>query len=146
MTFVNPGLLGPPCVFQRVFVRTIEASQDNTATPEELSLGQARSHELQRRIAPFMLRRTSAINEAYLPKCYQYVMFCRPTASQLAAYKRELYGDDMDHHRGGDPAALRRLFSGSSGVEGSQVLAVIQRLRQICNHANFVNAVCHQNA
>ena len=139
MSFVNPGLLGPPAVFQRVFVKPIEASQDTSATPEEIESGNARSQELQRRIASFMLRRTAAVNEQYLPKCFQYVVFCRPTAAQLAAYKKELHGEE-DSVRGGEQSALRNLFDGS-GIDGSRVLSLINRMRQICNHAQFAQVV-----
>lgn len=139
MSFVNPGLLGPPAVFQRVFVKPIEASQDTSATPEEIESGAARSKGLQRRIASFMLRRTAAVNEKYLPKCFQYVVFCRPTAAQLAAYKKELYGDEGSS-RGGEQSALRSLLDGS-GVDGSRVLSLINRMRQICNHAQFSQVV-----
>jgi SNF2 family DNA or RNA helicase len=139
MSFVNPGLLGPQSVFQCVFVKPIEASQDTSATPEEIELGAARSKELQRRISSFMLRRTAAVNEKYLPKCYQYVVFCRPTGAQLAAYKKELHGDE-DCSRGGDCSALRKLFDGS-GRDGSGVLPIINRMRQICNHAQFAKVV-----
>lgn len=140
MSFVNPGLLGPPAVFQRVFVKPIEASQDTSATPEEIESGDARSKELQRRISSFMLRRTAAVNEKYLPKCFQYVVFCRPTAAQLTAYKKELYGEE-DCSRGGEQSAFRQLFDGS-GIDGSRVLSLINRMRQICNHAQFAQVVC----
>lgn len=135
MSFVNPGLLGPPAVFQRVFVGPIEASQDAHATPDQAEVGATRAAELQRRIAPFILRRTAAVNEQYLPTCATVVVFCRPTAAQLAAYRLELYGDAEGICRG-DPLALRRLL-GASGVESAAALSVISRLRQICNHAAF---------
>lgn len=138
MSFVNPGLLGSPAVFQRVFVGPIEASQDATASPEQAEVGATRATEMQRRIAPFILRRTAAINERYLPTCTTVVVFCRPTAAQLAAYRLELYGD-ADSRCRGDPLALRRLM-GASGVESAQALSVISRLRQICNHAAFATA------
>jgi SNF2 family DNA or RNA helicase len=140
MSFVNPGVLGPPAVFQRVFVKPIEASQDTSATKEEIDSGAARARELQRRISPFMLRRTAAVNEKYLPKCFQYVVFCRPTAAQLSAYKRELYGEEACGS-GHTNSALRRLFDGLH-VDGSRVLSLINRMRQICNNAKFAQDVC----
>lgn len=139
MSFVNPGLLGPPAVFQRVFVKPIEASQDTSATPEEIEVGQSRSKELQRRIACFMLRRTAAVNEKYLPKCFQYVVFCRPSAAQVAAYKEELHGGEDCNSRSERPA-FNRVFNGS-GIDGTKVLSIINRLRQICNHAQFSQVV-----
>eukprot|EP00892_Ulva_mutabilis_P003145 jgi/Ulvmu1/12831/UM098_0013.1 len=138
MSFVNPGLLGPPAVFQRVFVGPIEASHDAYATREQADVGTARAAELQRRIGPFMLRRTAAINERYLPTCATVVVFCRPTEAQLRAYRTQLYGDSHGHCRG-DPLALRRL-AGASGMDSAQALSVISQLRQICNHAAFAPA------
>ena len=101
----------------------------------------ASAEELQRRISQFMLRRTAGINEQHLPQCFQYVVFCKPTASQLSAPRTEVYGEDVVN-RSGVPALLKKLFDGrSGGVDGSQVLSVISRLRQICNHARFYPVV-----
>jgi DNA repair and recombination protein RAD54B len=133
MSFVNPGLLGCSSTFQRIFIASIEASQDATATPAEISLGNARSKELSRRIAPFLLRRSASINEAYLPPCHQYVVFCRPAAAQITAYRNALYGPG--NAAGGLPDALRQ--ARLVGDDGSHVLSLISSLRQICNHASF---------
>ena len=49
---------------------------------EEAELGQERSRELGRLTDAFILRRTKALNAAYLPPLARYVVFCRPSALQ----------------------------------------------------------------
>jgi SNF2-related domain len=124
MNFVNPGLLGMQSTFQRVFAQPIEASREADATRDALALGGARAAELSRTIDPFQLRRTADINSRYLPPCLRYVVFCRPTKAQLAAYAR----------------ALREESGGllaTNKPDGTQVLTLIGKLRQVCNHPDL---------
>lgn len=128
MSFVRPALLGPPTAFQRVFVAPIEASQQAGASDTALEVGRARETELSRRIAPFLLRRTADVNSKYLPECKQYVVFVRPTRAQLAAYQEVL----------ATAHGVQRLLETSSSVETAQVLTLITKLRQACNHPALV--------
>ena len=52
---------------------------------EEAELGKERSAELGRLTDRFLLRRTKALNAAYLPPLASYVVFCRPSALQVRA-------------------------------------------------------------
>ncbi|CAE8643556.1 unnamed protein product, partial [Polarella glacialis] len=56
-SFVQPKLLPPHGVFQRVFKRPIERAQDQSASAEEMALGQSRSTELARLTSSIILRR-----------------------------------------------------------------------------------------
>lgn len=126
MSFVNPGLLGTQSAFQRVFAAPIEASRETDASPDAVACGAARAEELSRIIAPFQLRRTSDVNSKYLPSCLQYVVMCPPTAAQIAAYERVL----------GEDAGVGRLL-GARAADSTQVLALISKLRQVCNHPDL---------
>lgn len=127
MNFVNPGLLGTLSTFQRVFAQPIEASREADAAPTATALGDARAAQLSRTIAPFQLRRLSTVNSKYLPPCVRYVVFCRPTAAQLTTYKKTL----------SDQSVLNRLLN-TSAPDSTQVLGLIGKLRQICNHPDLV--------
>ena len=128
MNFVNPGLLGTQSAFQRIFAGPIEASRESDALRDAKTLGEARMRELSRIIAPYQLRRTADINRKYLPPCRRYVVFCRPTATQLAVYQRVL-----------SEAGLDRLLAAGK-PDGTQVLALISKLRQVCNHPDLASA------
>ena len=128
MNFVNPGLLGVQSTFQRVFAAPIEASREADASPEACKLGAARAAELSRIIEPFQLRRTADINKKYLPPCLRYVVFCRPTQAQLGAYERVL----------ADGSMLDRLLAQRT-PDGTQVLSIIGKLRQVCNHPELAS-------
>jgi SNF2 family DNA or RNA helicase len=126
MNFVNPGLLGTQSTFQRVFAQPIEASRESDASQNAISLGQARAHELSRIIAPFQLRRMADINNKYLLPCLRYVVFCRPTEKQVATYKRIIL----------DQSCLKRPLS-TREIDNTQMLALISKLRQVCNHPDL---------
>lgn len=122
MDFVNPGLLGSKATFQRVFAGPIEASQEAGAPAEVVSLGHIRAAELTRIISRFQLRRTSDVNSKYLPPCTKYVVMCRPTEAQVAAYRKVL-----------ECLVLNRLTMMQT-ADSTEVLSLIGKLRQVCNH------------
>lgn len=84
ISFVCPGLLGPVAAFKKVFAEPIARANERDATPEEKALAQERSNELMSRVEKFMLRRTAAVNSAYLPPLNNYVVFCKLTAVQVS--------------------------------------------------------------
>ncbi|CAI5968030.1 unnamed protein product [Closterium sp. NIES-64] len=86
LDLVNPGCLGPLPAFRRIFADPIQKSRDRSATEEEVQVGEARSQELQAKAAAFVLRRTAAVNAAYLPPKSEYIVFCRLHAQQARQY------------------------------------------------------------
>ena len=65
--FVNPGLLKDYATFRKVFEEPILASRQANCKPDEIAIGSARSAELARLTKEFILRRTSDVNNAFLP-------------------------------------------------------------------------------
>ncbi len=57
---------------------------------EDAQLGRERSAELARLTERFLLRRTKALNAAYLPPLASFVVFCRPSALQVRAIAASL--------------------------------------------------------
>ena len=113
LDFTNPGLLGPRARFERRY-----------ATPIERQGDQATRTRLRRMIAPFVLRRTKADPRVAvdLPPRIERTVPCVLTPEQ-----RERYSTTVEVFREG---AGRR-----SGMEyRGAVLALLTRLKQICDH------------
>jgi superfamily II DNA or RNA helicase len=106
--------------FRDLFVRPMMRMHDAAAKPAEMELASARSAELARRTAAFMLRRTRDILMRFLPPRNEYVLFCRLTDSQRALYHEVLRG--------------REVSSLLSGMPGGDVMTTMMVLRQICDH------------
>ena len=110
----NPGLLGSRASFERRFAHPIERRGDHTTRSQ-----------LRRLIAPFVLRRTKSDPRVApdLPPRIERTMPCAMSDDQ-----RRRYADAVD--------AFRRRALGSVG--GMQyrgaVLALLTRLKQICDH------------
>jgi SNF2 family DNA or RNA helicase len=88
VNFINPGVLGAPEAFKSLFQTPITRGRDKNADDEvrvcactddgsyvdlaraceqDRALGRARSIELSKITKNFILRRTSKVNEKYLP-------------------------------------------------------------------------------
>lgn len=65
--FCAPDLLGTQQAFKRGFILPILASRDPKASPSVKATGEERSAALSAMTAPFMLRRTAALMEHYMP-------------------------------------------------------------------------------
>jgi len=125
LSFVAPDLLGNSQTFKRVYSDPIAKSHDRTATKEEEEIGKARESELKRKVASFMLRRTQAVLACHLPPLSNFILFCKPTLIQEAAYKEALKN------------VLPQLNT-TSGM-GDSTLAAITVLRKCCNHPQLLS-------
>ena len=97
VSFVNPGVLSDIGTFKKVFEAPILRSREIDCTPEEKQIGQARSKELTRLTKLFILRRTSKVNQKYLPDKVQHIVFCKLTSLQRQIYKSLV---DLMHQKG----------------------------------------------
>lgn len=88
--FVNPDLLGNFKKFTQQFEGPIVRSRQPEATQKDLELGEARSESLAELTSLFILRRTAEVLSKYLPPKTEYVLLCRPTTNQAAAYQHVL--------------------------------------------------------
>ncbi|HOE60933.1 MAG TPA: DEAD/DEAH box helicase [Kiritimatiellia bacterium] len=118
MDFLNPGLLGRRAVFRETFFRPIQAGTDPGARAR-----------LRRVTAPFILRRLKTDRRviADLPAKIEAKVFCPLTREQA-----ELYEEVLE--------SFRRDAEASEGIERrGLILAVLTRLKQVCNHpAHFL--------
>lgn len=122
MSFLNPGYLGGETEFRRSFARPIERAGDPLA-----------AERLRRLTAPFVLRRlktdSSIISD--LPPKHEMKVFVPLTKEQATLYQATV------------SEALQKVDEASElGDEIKRrglVLAMLTRLKQICNHpANFL--------
>lgn len=147
LRFVAPGLLPEDlATFERVFATPITQAQERGATEEQRQLGASRAEcvgthhvlasayytsdnhprELKRRVDGFVLRRTAEVNQRFLPPLTTTVVWCRPSALQVRAYKRLLRSKQIG-----------ALLSGSErGMDAT--LAALMQLRKLCNHPQLV--------
>jgi DNA repair and recombination protein RAD54B len=121
--FVCPDVLGSLPTFNRIFATPISRSRDRNASKEERELGEARSAELSRRVESFILRRGAEVNAKFLPPLSSYVVFCRPSDTQIKLLA-EVLGS----------TSVRSLLGATGSDFGDQVLSVLGNLRKICNH------------
>lgn len=110
-----PGLLGGESSFRKTYVEPIEEGQN-----------QQRLATLKRLISPFMLRRhkTAVLDE--LPDIIEDVRHC-----YLSPDQQRLYQQAIDHE---GRALLEAVNDTSAPFPHMNFLALIQQLKQICNH------------
>ncbi|MFV9505646.1 MAG: SNF2-related protein [Oscillochloridaceae bacterium umkhey_bin13] len=122
MAFLNPGFLGGETEFRRSFARPIERASDKDA-----------AERLRRLTGPFILRRLKTdpaiIND--LPEKIEMKVFVPLTQEQATLYEATVR------------EALSQIESADSEGEQTRrrglVLAMLTRLKQICNHpAHFL--------
>lgn len=113
MEFLNPGLLGPRKAFTRDFVVPVQRLGDTSPLPR-----------LKRLVGPFLLRRVKSDPAIApdLPEKQEIKTFCPLTREQASLYQ----------------ATLQEMLEEVEGREGIErrgvVLALLLRLKQICNH------------
>ncbi|MEJ7559465.1 MAG: SNF2-related protein [Pedobacter sp.] len=119
LSFACPGLLGTKEQFKQLYSVPIDQFKDST-----------RAKELQRKINPFILRRTKQQVAKELPAKTEMTIFC-----EMGQRQREVY----DAAR----TEIRDFLLGRSDDElaksSMHVLQGITRLRQICNSTALLN-------
>ena len=113
MDFLNPGLLPPRARFNEAYLRPIQMGTDPSARDT-----------LRRVTGPFILRRLKTDPDIVsdLPPRVEEKVFCPLTAEQAELYAAEIRD-------------LSRLLSSASGAtRRGNVLGLLTRLKQICNH------------
>jgi SNF2 family DNA or RNA helicase len=110
MAFTNPGLLGSRARFRRRFAVAVEQRRSAAAAQ--------RLHEI---IGPHILRRLKSDVAPELPAKIEATVVCAMTGEQERLYRAGL----DDAFRGGLGSGIQRR---------GRVLALLTRLKQICNH------------
>jgi len=113
MDFLNPGYLGPKNFFQRRFAIPIERYGDTASLKTLRSL-----------VQPFILRRLKTDRSIIqdLPEKQEMTVFCGLTSEQADLYQRFV------------EQSLTDIESAEGIQRKGKILALITRLKQICNH------------
>ncbi|MFQ4137589.1 DEAD/DEAH box helicase [Nodosilinea sp. PGN35] len=113
MDFLNPGYLGPKNFFQRRFATPIERYGDTASL-----------RALKGLVQPFILRRLKTDRSIIqdLPDKQEMTVYCG-----LSAEQANLYQQTVD-------AALETLDEATGVQRKGQILALLTKLKQICNH------------
>jgi len=113
MEVLNPGLLGSASEFRERFAVPIEKMQDSE-----------RAAQLRKMIQPFVLRRSKSdpTIAGDLPEKMEFKVFCNLTPEQAALYER-MTGE-----------MLGQIDTASGIRRRGLILAVLTRLKQICDH------------
>lgn len=120
LSFTNPGLLG-----NRQFFR------DTYSTPIDKFEDSRRAAELQRKVAPFILRRTKAEVAQELPDKTEQVLYCPMGEAQRAVY--DAYEQELrDYLEGKMQDEILRA--------SIHVLRGLTQLRQVCNDPRLLRA------
>ncbi len=118
MTFLNPGYLGSEAAFRREYARPIERTGDQEAR-----------ERLRKLTTPFVLRRLktdkSIISD--LPEKMEMKVYCSLTREQATLYQAVVQ-DYLEKIEASEAEGLEAL------ARRGQVLAMLMRLKQICNH------------
>jgi SNF2 family DNA or RNA helicase len=117
MSFLNPRYLGSQESFRRAFSLPIERYQDQEA-----------SQQLRKLVQPFILRRLKTDPHVIqdLPEKFEYKVYCNLTREQATLYEaivRDALAVLSD--REGRERSIKRR---------GQVLAMLTRLKQVCDH------------
>jgi SNF2 family DNA or RNA helicase len=120
LSFACPGLLGSKQYFKDVYSTPIDKFEDSR-----------RAAELQRKVAPFILRRTKEAVARELPDKTEQVLYCPMGEAQRAVY--EAYEQELRDYLEGKmkDEVLRASI---------HVLRGLTQLRQICNDPRLLKA------
>jgi SNF2 family DNA or RNA helicase len=113
MDFLNPGYLGPKNFFQRRFAAPIERYGDTASLKTLRSL-----------VQPFILRRLKTDRSIIqdLPEKQEMTVFCGLSADQAALYQQLV------------EQSLVEIESAEGIQRRGMILALLTRLKQVCNH------------
>lgn len=117
--FLLPGYLGTLARFKRIY---------GSYTRGE-PMPEVQAMALRRLVTPFLLRRTKATVLKELPVKTEEVISCELTDAQKKAYQRWL-----DHE---DAERAREELEAGKKVDYANVLAVLTRLKQVCDHPSL---------
>ena len=119
LEFLNPGYLGPRNFFQRRFAIPIEKYGDRESLQTLRSL-----------VRPFILRRLKTDKEIIqdLPEKQEMTVFCGLATQQAALYQKIV------------EESIAELDSAEGIQRRGMILALLVKLKQLCNHPALVKA------
>ncbi len=117
-----PGIFGTITQFQHTFVKPITDEHD-----------EKQKNRLSQLIQPFILRRSRKQVLSELPELIEDNRVCDLSEDQVSLYRQAI--DDQQ-------LFLEELEAGKGGINFLNILTLITRLKQICNHPSLVEKEC----
>ncbi|MGK5082567.1 DEAD/DEAH box helicase [Bdellovibrionota bacterium FG-1] len=114
MEFLIPGYFGSLARFKRLYGSGRDILNDSQA------------QALKRLTSPFLLRRTKAQVLTELPEKTEELRFCQMTAIQKKIYRAYLTSAEASN--------VRQSLEGAGKVDYAGILALLTRLKQVCDH------------
>jgi SNF2 family DNA or RNA helicase len=114
MEFLIPGYLGSLPRFKRLY----GGGRD--------PLSEAQAQALKRLTSPFLLRRTKSQVLTELPEKTEEIRHCQMTALQKQVYRAYLTSAEA--------MSVRQSLEGAGKVDYASILALLTRLKQVCDH------------
>jgi DNA repair and recombination RAD54-like protein len=124
LDFANPGYLGTRQDFRKNFELPIIRGRDADASDGDKAKCEAKLKELNALVTRLIIRRTNDLLSKYLPVKYEQVVFCKPSAFQLALYRLFIASPE-----------IKALLRGKD----SQPLKAINVLKKLCNHPELLD-------
>ena len=128
--FVNSGILGSHATFKRIYEEPIMKSRLPSCSAADKELGASRLAELSRLTGMFVLRRSAEVNEKYLPKKQELILFCPMSEVQTSLYQSFL---DLPCI-----ASLKSRYHEATGFDIGAHFSVIHALRKTVNACQLV--------
>ncbi len=126
--------------FRNTFETPIALSRDSKCSAKDRILGDARSAELARLTATFVLRRTGDVLKAYLPPRVEQVVFCKMSQLQIDVYRAFLRSK----------AVLSLTTSagpgGNAPAQTASALSCLTSLKKVANDPQLVHEDCVTHA
>ncbi|GAB0100972.1 DNA repair and recombination protein RAD54B [Sergentomyia squamirostris] len=121
VSFVQPDILGTYPEYRAHYENPIVSAQSPMASEAARALGEEKVSELNEITGKIILRRTQAINRAYLPAKEEIVVFCYPSEVQTFLLRSLLEIYELEEER--------------------SPLKVISLLKKICNHPALIKSL-----
>ncbi|CCF57034.1 hypothetical protein KAFR_0C00390 [Kazachstania africana CBS 2517] len=131
--FINPDIIGSFNQFKKNYIVPITKARDvkNKFNENVIETGEIKSQELIDLTSKFILRRTNAILNKYLPPRTDIILFCKPTKEQLTSFDNILLGSNLN---------FQSLLNNSTSS-----LALITLFKKICNSPSLANSDPYYN-
>jgi len=137
---VSPGLLGDRPSFEAGFHRPVRAASREGASAALHASAAAALRSLHSLIRPFVVRRTKAAVLPELPPKVIQDVPCELSGEQRRAYDAFVGGDGAALLDSAAAAGVGPEDADGGAAARSHPLALVSRLRQICNHASLASS------
>ncbi|KAI8901475.1 SNF2 family N-terminal domain-containing protein [Globomyces pollinis-pini] len=144
VNFVNPGVLGDQFSFKSTYETVISNSRSSECSPYQKQLGDLKLAELIDLTKTFSLRRTNDINQQFLPKKSEFVVFLKLQPEQQQLYEEKILeiGDiNSDNNVLSQIVSLRQAASYTPSGSEDDILQIFEMSSKFRFIAQFLKSL-----